>query len=200
MKHILLVMLFLTACSSDSSSPEDGLPAATQTGANTFGCLIDGKLLVPRNGDGTVTNPLWGAILWGGIPDSNYYRELEVRDLKSSKRASLLLHMDETDSHGIGDYIINESNGMSNIDGLDQTYLHCTVFDEQTNSYQQYVSYENSGILKITRILVGTPTGNILSGTFSCSLRNIQNPNDEIEITSGRFDINSLTIAFKYFP
>ena len=201
MKHTLTLALFLLliACSSDSN-PSDGLPPATQTGANTFGCLIDGKLLVPRSGNNNIVNPLSGAILWGGIPDSSYYRELEVKDYKSSKGASLLLHMDETDSHGIGNYIINESNGMNSIDGLDHTYLHCIVFDKTTNSYQQYVSYENSGLLKITRILIGAPTGNIVSGTFNCRLRNIQNPNEEIEITQGRFDVNSLTISNKYFP
>ncbi|MGD5408184.1 hypothetical protein QUS89_23100, partial [Xanthomonas citri pv. citri] len=30
----------------------DQLPPETQTGANTFGCLIDGKVFVPRDGNG----------------------------------------------------------------------------------------------------------------------------------------------------
>ena len=166
MKHTLLLALLLLfiGCSSDSN-PEDGLPPATQTGANTFGCLIDGKLLVPRSGNNNIVNPAWGAVLWGGIPNVNDYWELEIRDLKSTRRASFFLHMKEVALHGTGDYIINESNGMANIDGLDHTYLHCVIFDNATNSYQQYVSYENSGLLKITFY---NPTGGvILSGTFS---------------------------------
>ncbi len=196
---IFITTMLLIAC-SDDSNPGDGLPPETQIGANTFGCLIDGKLLVPRSGNNNIVNPLWGAILWGGIPNSSYYRELEVKDYKSPKSASLLLHMDEIDSHGIGEYIIDESNGMNSVDGLDHTYLHCIVFDDNTNSYQQYVSYENSGILKITSIVIGSSSGNIVSGTFNCRVRNIQNPDDEIEITNGRFDVNSLTLMQTYFP
>ena len=46
-KFLLAVFLVFIGCSSDSN-PEDGLPKETQTGANTFGCLIDGKLYKPR--------------------------------------------------------------------------------------------------------------------------------------------------------
>jgi hypothetical protein len=201
-KHIqiLLVLLFLTACSSDSSSPEDGLPAATQTGANTFGCLIDGKLLVPRNGDGTITNPLSGADLVRGFPEFSFdYYELEITDYKSSHNASLLFHMHNAPANGLGTFLIDESNGFRGIDGLDHNYIHCIIFDATTNSYQKYLSYENSGNFTITRITRAS-NGNIISGTFSCKLQNVDNPEDEIEITSGRFDINSLTIAFKDFP
>ena len=80
---LLLFIMMLAGCSTDSNSPEDGLPPETKTGANTFGCLIDGKILLPRNGNNNVVNPLSGAILWGGIPDSNYYRELEINVDKS---------------------------------------------------------------------------------------------------------------------
>ncbi|MBF6642055.1 hypothetical protein IVB69_11235 [Flavobacterium sp. J49] len=194
---MLITTMLLIACSGDSN-PGDGLPPETQTGANTFGCLIDGKLLVPRSGNNSLVFPLWGAILWGGIPNSSYYRELEIRDYKSSTSATLLLHMDEVNS--IGNYVLNESNGMNSIDGLDQNYLHCTIFDDKTNSYQQYISYENSGNFTIKRLTQSTAEGTIISGSFDCKLRNINNPNDEIEITKGRFDVNSLTLMQTYFP
>ena len=51
--QILAVLLLFIGCSSDSN-PEEGLPKETQTGANTFGCLIDGKLLVPRSGNNNI--------------------------------------------------------------------------------------------------------------------------------------------------
>lgn len=193
---MLITTMLLIAC-SDDSNPEDGLPPETQTGANTFGCLIDGKLLVPRSGNNSLVFPLWGAILWGGIPNIEDYRELEIRDYKSPKSATLLLHMKKVDSIGVGNYNINESNGMSNIDGLDQNYLHCTIFDEKTNSFQQYVSFNNSGVLKIKYLKLN---GLIISGTFNCRVRNIQNFDDVIEITKGRFDIKASTIMQTYFP
>lgn len=38
-------LLFAAGCKKDD--PEAGLPAATHTGANTFGCLVDGQVFVP---------------------------------------------------------------------------------------------------------------------------------------------------------
>jgi len=48
MKRILLLLLTtftLSCCNNDDDNPQnplDQLPPATQTGANTFGCLING--------------------------------------------------------------------------------------------------------------------------------------------------------------
>ena len=200
---LLFFIMMLAGCSTDSS-PSDGLPPETKTGANTFGCLIDGKLLVPRSGNNSVVFPLSGATLWGaGYPDVFYYNELEIIDYKSPKSASFMFHMKNIFYQGLGNYIIDESNGMSNIDGLDHHYIHCVIFDSKTNSYQKYVSYQNSGTFTITRLITNSANsnnGNIISGTFNCRVRNINNPNDEIEITKGRFDVNSLTVALKYFP
>lgn len=51
MRNILFILLLtlLNSCSSDDDNNQQNpvlqLPAATQTGANTFGCLLDGNLL-----------------------------------------------------------------------------------------------------------------------------------------------------------
>ena len=63
--------------------------------------------------------------------------------------AKMLIHIQGLEQFGVSNYIINESNGMSNIDGLNHNYLHCKVFNLATNSYQYYRSYQNSGTLKI---------------------------------------------------
>lgn len=200
-KTILIFMttILLIAC-SDDSNPGEGLPPETQTGANTFGCLIDGKLYKPRCEKPSPVFPEWGALVWGSTSPYNY-NEIEIRDLKSNYGFNLLLHVDGIYVSQEGIYQVNESNGYSNIDGLDHTYINCTIYDDTTNSYKNYVSFENSGEVNITRYTLGTPTtGTIISGTFSGKLRNIQSPNDEIEITSGRFDINSLTVIYHEFP
>ena len=59
MKNMLLILLLtlLNSCGNDDDQPTnpiDQLPAATQTGANTFGCLLDGEAFIPSGG----TNPL----------------------------------------------------------------------------------------------------------------------------------------------
>ncbi len=54
---LLLTTLTLSFCNKDDDktlSEIDKLPPATQTGANTFGCLLDGQAFIPSGG----TNPL----------------------------------------------------------------------------------------------------------------------------------------------
>ena len=46
--YVLALIVLLTACkkSDNASNPIDQLPPATHTGANTFGCLINGEAFV----------------------------------------------------------------------------------------------------------------------------------------------------------
>jgi len=49
---ILLTTISLSCCNKDDDKPIseiDKLPPATQTGTNTFGCLLDGKAFLPGN-------------------------------------------------------------------------------------------------------------------------------------------------------
>lgn len=196
---VLSLQLFV-ACSNDdnkSSVCQDYLPAITTTGANTFGCCINGNLLIPRDGTGTIGGNDDGAGLFGGYPNSTDYYELDIRDFKSERTGKILIHMHQVHVNGVGDYIINESNGSNSIDGLNHTYLHCRVFNVSTNTYQYYHSFENSGVLKVTRYDF---SNRIISGTFNCSVVNSTNPNDIIEIKDGRFDINWLTLPNISFP
>jgi hypothetical protein len=197
----ILLQLFVSCNNKDdnytSGICEDNLPAATINGANTFGCCINGNLLIPRDGTGTIGGSDDGAGLFGGYPNATDYYELDIRDFKSERTAKILIHMHQVHINGVGDYILNQSNGMSSIDGLNHNYLHCRVFNNATNSYQYYRSYENSGVLKITRYDF---TSRILSGTFNCKVKNSTNPNDIIEIKNGRFDINWLTLPNVAFP
>lgn len=196
---LALVVQFLASCSNDEkgSSCQDSLPAVTTTGANTFGCCINGNLLIPRDGTGTFGGNDDGASLFGGYPNSTDYYELEIRDFKSLRTGKILIHMHQVHINGVGDYIVNESNGSNAIDGLNHTYTHCRVFDEKTNSYQYYRSYENSGLLRITRYKF---ENRIISGTFNCRLKNSVDSTDIIEIKDGRFDINWQTLPNMVFP
>jgi len=54
MKNLLFLfttLLALISCSKDDNkptNPTDQLPPATQIGANTAGCLLDGKAFLPK--------------------------------------------------------------------------------------------------------------------------------------------------------
>ena len=199
-----LTILSLVGCSkNDDPIPPDSLaklPPETQTGANTFGCFINGNLLIPRSGTGTVGATDYAMRLWGGYPTGTEYTEIDIRDYKNTRTASLLLHIQSLDQLGEGNYIIDESNGMSSIDGLNHNYIHCRIFNPATNSYQYYRSFNNSGIIKISNFDFIPYEKKIISGTFTCKMKNSINPADVIEITSGRFDINGYTLLTKVFP
>nr|WP_294774087.1 hypothetical protein [uncultured Flavobacterium sp.] len=192
----LLLVAFLSGCSTDSNNPESQLPPITHSGANTFGCLIDGRLFIPRDGTGTWGGSDPGLSYLGGYPDGAY-NEIDVRDYKSEKTTRMLIHIHDLHQIGVANYIIDESNGMSNVDGLNHTYLHCKIYRESTDSYQNYLSYENSGSINITRYDFAS---GIVSGTFNCRLKNANNPDDIIEVKNGRFDINGYTLPNTVFP
>jgi hypothetical protein len=41
-------LLLSASCKKEKSNPIDNLPPATQTGANTFGCLVNGEAFLPK--------------------------------------------------------------------------------------------------------------------------------------------------------
>ena len=204
-KNLFLILLFtfslfgLVGCTSNTSQndPVLQLPPETQTGANTFGCYINGKLLIPRDGTGTIGSSDKGARFWGGYPLETDYYEFDIRDYKSVRTSRILVHLQAVHITGVSNYIIYSSNGMRGIDGLNHNYIHCMIFNEATNSYQYYRSFDNSGIVTVKRYDFNS---RIVSGTFTCKLRNSANPSDEIEITQGRFDFKWDVLSDKVFP
>ena len=187
---LLFCSLSLFICSSCSTS-DDGftptLPAITQTGANTFGVFIDGKLLTPRDGTGTFNSPDRGMrMIAGGIPPEITNWEINIRDFKSGTGGLLTLHIQDLHQNGEGTYIINESNCEDGIDGNPTINIRCRWWDEASQDFKWYCSIENSRTLTITRYDF---ENRIVSGIFSCTAKNRDNPNEIIEITQGRFDI-----------
>jgi hypothetical protein len=197
--HLLFCTLAITlaACdNNDDASCESLLPPATTTGANTFGACINGKLLIPRSGGGSFGTTPDAAGLLRGWPTITDYSEIEIRDLKSTRTSSILLHIDNVYSNGLGNYIINESNGQNSLDGLNHTYLHCRVFDDKTGRYQYYRSFEESGVIEITRYEYPL----YMSGIFNGNVVNSTNSTDTIHIKQGRFDLNWRTLPNVSFP
>ena len=99
------------------------------------------------------------------------------------------------ENSGAGNYIVNESNCQDNVDSPITTNIFYRVYDYSENIYKYYCSFENSGLITITKFENG-----IVSGTFSCTAINRDDANDFIEITQGRFDINRATISGTEFP
>ena len=196
---IFLATLLLVGCSKEEPSPPQDplakLPPETQTGANTFGCIINEQVFYPRDGESSLFNPgSKGMIFWGDHTiGQNLYNEIEIKNAQDGKPClRMIIHLHGLFQNKVGDYVWKSSNFQNSIDGLMQNYVFAKNFDALANAWKFYGSYENSGKVTITRY------GNVISGNFSGKLR-LLNGNEEIEIKNGRFDINSSTLPATKF-
>ena len=198
---IVLLFLALLSCNKDSvkQDPIAQLPTETQTGANTFGCIINNQVFYPRDGSGNLGGGTAdkGLINWGDPSGNQNFNEIDCGNFKDGKPASrMIIHLQGLAANGVGEYVLKTTNFLKSIDGLQQNYIFVNVFDATSNSYKYYGSYENSGKVIITRY---DAVNFIFSGSFSGKLR-LKNGIEEINITQGRFDINKTTLTQTSFP
>lgn len=183
MKNILFAIVcfaFISSCGrgSGDNTPQETLPPATQTGANTAGCYVNGILLLPKNGSQAIGgSPKYG--LKANSFSGGYY--FYIQDYTQNRY--LFIYLPDVTS-GTGNYTINQSNGIDTPAGnqdQNQMYLY---FDGK-----EFISSTNCGTLNLTKYSFP-----IISATFSATLYNKANPSETIHITEGRLDINKNTL------
>jgi hypothetical protein len=199
MKHFLLLLLAtltLSCCSKDDNTKQDQLPPITTTGANTAGCIINGKVILPKNGfDNLSGNTSYGLRTGAGInfhPPiiGDDYKFFEIMNLKDSgKSYSIYIHINDM-STGVGNYTVGQSNNQYFIDGPNNPQI---IVRETINniSGKTFISGANSGTIIISKF---DYLNGLYAGTFSCELYDIENPTQIIQVTDGRFDINLVTL------
>ena len=202
MKNIFFLLLIIVTAitcdrntSNNDQSSQDQLPAATQTGANTAGCYINGKLLVPKNGSQSIGgSPAYGLISGAGnnfhpptIGDD--YKYFRIANLKDNDGNELYIHINNM-SQGLGEYIIGQSNGEYFPINNNVPHIIAHIRDSD-NLIHTYYSSDNSGKITITRF---DYYAGIYSGTFFVTLYNKENPTKKAQITEGRFDVNIATL------
>ncbi len=180
MKYIIVyaIICMLAGCKKIETSEESLLPPATQTGANTFGCLVNGKAWVP-NGGGSFTGikPIEGGYQ-GPIIDS-ITKCLWIRARKDDK-TGVQFFVEKVHKPGI--YKLNFNTGIRPGVMLPDNYGY--YFDR--NGKGDYVTNKRyNGNVTFTR--ADTITG-FVAGTFEFTAYNGQ---DTIRITKGRFDLNT---------
>lgn len=193
--NFFLYLLLLNLLLFGSCHQEDDhftLPPITQTGENTFGCIIDGRVMIPRDGKGTFGMED-NAILFIGTETRNY-NEIQVHDYASKRTSGIVLHIENLNN--IGEYIVNESSCQEGADSPITTNIFCRVYDHDEKIYKRYCSYTNSGTIRITRF----EFDQFIAGEFSCYLKNVNDSSDKIEIRQGRFDLGLETLRRTKFP
>ncbi len=196
MKTLFINFLFaiLSSCSKDDtkSDPVAKLPPETQIGANTFGVTINGKVYVPRDPTGvSLGSTPRGMIFWGN--SSNEWNEIEIKDGASAVGFNMIIHMHPLVF--VGQMILYQSNFQSRIDSTPYNHIYFKIWDSAISNYAYYGSVENQGEINITRRSNG-----IISGNFNGKFVRYDNPNAFINITDGRFDINTTTLSNHVFP
>ncbi|MDO7850736.1 DUF6252 family protein [Hymenobacter convexus] len=176
---LYLCLATLTQCSKCKNDPTPAdpaaqLPPATQTGANTFGCLVNGQPYTP--GGGSNGTPSYAVIYdpgyQGGSLDVRTYRYPDAQSLKKQR-----LSLGGININHAGVYLIGASpdTGAGFTDEY-RTSPCDTYRSDQANGYSK-------GSITITRLDL---QAGIISGTFAFTLA--QPGCDTIKVTQGRFD------------
>lgn len=185
---VLCLVLLLVAC-------DEPLPRPTKKGKDTFGCKINGKNFVP-NGGGFLSGM---KPLTGGYYDGNRVLEISAfgrEEGKSGNNSTTSIDLYVENVKGKGTYPINfDTNpppyGTSYTsygvyDFVDQkSYIPNTTILGKTYTYVTRAALP--GKVNITRL---DRSLRIVSGTFEFKAVNVQDPNDIVKITKGRFDIS----------
>jgi len=203
MKNILLLLyisLITLSCNKDEEETfTPTLPPITTTGENTFGCYIDGNLLIPRDGEGSFNLASHGVNYYasGDYPDYNSHAIIA----HNYKDNAGLMQIQIIGLYEFGEYVhqIKDSNCQDWVGGNPNPTINlfCRWKDKNSEEIKYYCSIENTGYLEIIKLDI---PNRIVSGTFSCKVVNQNNPDDVIEITKGRFDFNWSTINETTFP
>src|SRR5688572_23134744 len=182
---LLLTMIISIGCLKDLF--DEKLPEATKTGANTFGCKVNGKSWIPDGSHGLfVSIPALSASIY----TSQGRKFLYI----SARKDPSILNKEEEDSYddmdfdvilpaNPGEVIINET--CTNC-GLACPYSSLRFFVKGlTNGACYMTSSIHTGKIQFTRI---DTLNRIVSGTFEFSAFD-NNTGKTINVTDGRFDV-----------
>jgi len=184
MKNLLFVFILLmlitaiscSSCKKSTPDPVSQLPPETQTGANTFGCLINGVAFKPK---GSLFGPPSLQCAYQYL-NGGYYFQLSASNNSNDNSVGIFtysLRIRENSSYALTDaYIINTAFGQ---------YSHIT----QQNYQYARPAYSNKlypGNLTITKY---DSINQIVSGSFWFNVIDSIS-RDTIKITNGRFDMH----------
>ena len=185
---LLIVTTFALSCCDNDDKSSNQLPPMTQTGANTFGAIINGKVMIPRNSIGYIPpgsshNPVL-------YTESDNWEEISASDRKATM-GGIYIYIQNTEKKyplKTGNYVLGDSNGALSNSFAENTLITANVYDKNGKA-KIYLSIANTGSITLTK-----SNDVIISGVFSCKLKSENSLNDIIEIKEGRFDFNKNTI------
>jgi hypothetical protein len=178
---LLAITLLSMRCRKNKNEPEtpktelEKLPPITQTGANTFGCLVNGVAWLPNG-----TKPNNGAPNVEVYVDPTFQGGAFYVTGHKYKDPEGFVSIGSGKCTGSGIFQI-DNNSINSFNSFQ--YLNSSPFifysPPELNTYSK-------GYLNVTKYDLGN---RIFSGIFECVLYNPQKSPDTIKITNGRFDV-----------
>ena len=169
---LLLPLALLLGCKKNEPAPADQLPPATQTGANTFGCLLNGQPWMPK---GYYSRPNFIVTYDPGYDGGS----LQVRTYRypddSSPGQYIIFGGGQIAKPGTYPFVLKGNREAFFID-LGQP-APCKEFEEAPD-----LTYR-TGTLTVTRLDLAQ---GVIAGTFAFTLYKLGC--DTIKVTQGRFD------------
>ena len=174
----LFFLLTAARCNKDKE-PIDQLPAETQEGKGTFGCLIDGKIFIPKKGSFTGTPPLISYYQHLTPGDSGYVFSISAADLSISDNVKGI-------TVGAGGLKIYQGQSIVLTSG-DKIGEGRGQYTGESRYTQDYYYTNNNGLTGILHIKMFDEALQIVSGTFYFNATN--SLGDTVRVTEGRFDL-----------
>ncbi len=183
--HILLLTLFTIlsagSCKKECTDPICQLPPATQTGANTMGCLINGKPWLPDTRDnGSMPRLMPISVSLWQTPTQLYCRFYRQRDPDNQAVRIFIKNF-----VGVGTYIMDSTSSLIGFPGTTGVLKNHFNFSELNTRMEYVTNVTYKGEVTITTY---NEVLRIVSGTFSFKAQNINATADSVVISNGRFD------------
>lgn len=173
--YFIIISAVLFSCKKEVTE----LPPATQSGANTFGCKIDGAFWVPA-GFGIVPT---AAQLEARIAGLDLY--INARNFSSSPiESEFEIYIKDITVNGVGNYTLNTGAAHPDYSNSYAYYVHRRI----TPDNEWVTTSPHTGTVTITKI---DSVNHFVSGTFQFQAINLYNTPKPINVTEGRFDVKT---------
>ncbi len=166
-KFILFLVLPLLFCCSKDDDSSASLPPATQTGAGTFGCKVNGKNFVHNDG---LINCFYQYV------DGGYYFSIQGNNYSFNPVGITLGTLNKTISEGETLLLTENTHGNAGAGAFFRV--------SENNGQSSTTNLEERGEMKITKFNL---QNRIVSGTFWFDLKHPYT-GEKVEIREGRFD------------
>jgi hypothetical protein len=175
---VFTIAVFTFSECKKKKNEEPQLPPETTTGAMTFGCKVNGKVFVPKDGRGR-PGLYCQYVNLGTGPGGGWYLNIPATNWVPNPPEGINI---ETDSLLVEEGLSYEFK----YDEAANSKIKGTAFSGYGNGINGYIkTNSDTGTLRIIKF---DKINRIIAGTFSYSATDLSN-RTKIYITEGRFDI-----------